>query len=241
MHDLFGDEIIHQPQKEIFQDVIKSIGYDQDQMISDIIKLHCKSSIEVDLTYSIGGFYRGIIPPPAYKFDIEPQAEGVIKASSDDVPLDDECVNTVMYDPPFMSSGYKEDSEYKMVQRFGTAKNMGRLWRMYYATMKEANRILKPMGILIFKCQDCVDGRYNWFSHVEIANMAEKAGFYPRDLFILLAKSRIVSMQNQVHARKYHCYFWVLQKKPSYVKYGTGHKYDYNEQPGKRGNRKKRS
>ena len=47
-------------------------------------------------------------------------------------------------------------------------------------------------------------------------------GFYPRDMFILLAKNRIIGhnhKNNQSHARKYHSYFWVFEKKACNVPY----------------------
>jgi len=46
--------------------------------------------------------------------------------------------------------------------------------------------------------------------------MATEMGFYPKDLFILLAKHRINSFgskwSKQEHARKHHSYFWIFQK-----------------------------
>ena len=59
-------------------------------------------------------------------------------------------------------------------------------------------------------------------SHVFIANEAVKAGFYPKDLFILTARVRLVAdwqKANQKSARKYHSYFWVFQKSNKIVKY----------------------
>jgi hypothetical protein len=46
-------------------------------------------------------------------------------------------------------------------------------------------------------------------------NEAEKSGFYIQDLFILLAKNRMIghNHKNQKHARKFHSYFIVLKKK----------------------------
>lgn len=230
MKDLFNNDIQSvNPQQSIFKKPISTIGYDQEQMILDILQLHCKTDIQLDPTYSIGGFYQGLVKPPAYKFDLNPQVQGVKQASSDSLPLHDESITTMMYDPPFMASGYNNNYDYKMTKRFGTIENMGRLFDMYHASLVEFHRILQALGILIFKCQDCVDGRYNYMTHVEVMNMAVSIGFYPRDLFILLSKTRIITGQKQVHARKFHCYFWVFQKKPCYVKYFSGGHYQYNE------------
>lgn len=58
-------------------------------------------------------------------------------------------------------------------------------------------------------------------SHVFIINEAENAGFYTKDLFVLLAKNRIVAnwQKNQKHARKFHSYFLVFEKKKSKINY----------------------
>ena len=80
--------------------------------------------------------------------------------------------------------------------------------------MEEFYRILEPNGTLIIKCQDTVSSGKNWFSHLYIMNEAERIGFYNKDLFILLAKNRIIghNHSNQQHARKFHSYFIVLKK-----------------------------
>ena len=57
---------------------------------------------------------------------------------------------------------------------------------------------------------------------VFIANEAINIGFYPKDLFILLAKNRLVAdwqAKNQKNARKYHSYFWVFEKSNKRIEY----------------------
>lgn len=95
------------------------------------------------------------------------------------------------------------------------------LHQCYRDMLKEAYRILKAKGILIFKCQDKVSSGRQYMSHVFVMNEAVKLGFYPKDLFILTAKSRLVAdwQRNQKHARKFHCYFWVFQKNGREIKY----------------------
>lgn len=81
--------------------------------------------------------------------------------------------------------------------------------------MKEFYRILKPDGILIFKCQDKVSSSKQYLSHVAIIQEAIQIGYYPIDLFVLLAKSRLTAqwqMKNQKHACKFHSYFLVFKK-----------------------------
>lgn len=206
--------------------MIKSISYDQSEIIKDIINLHSPNGrIDVDATYSLGKFYSGTrIEKPRYCYDIRPQVEGVEYADCRNLPLPDESVETIMFDPPFLATTGKSLKEREgniINKRFGVYENELALHNFYVDAMKEAYRILKPSGILIFKCQDKVSSGKQYMSHVFICNKAIQLGFYPKDLFILLARNRLVAdwQRNQKHARKYHCYFWVFEKKNIQIKY----------------------
>lgn len=207
-------------------DVLKSTSYDQAVIIKDIIKLHIPSGIiDCDTTYSIGNFYKATgVEAPKYKFDIFPQAEGVEQASADKLPLEDNSIDSIMFDPPFVISqgpSLKPDTSQNAGERrnvihnrFSSFESPKKLWEFYKASLEEGYRVLNNNGVFIFKCQDTVNSGKNFFSHSYVMNLAVKAGFYPKDLFILLAKSRIISGKhlNQQHARKYHSYFWVFEK-----------------------------
>ena len=110
-----------------------------------------------------------------------------------------------------------------MLRRFGYYESDKELYQLYIDSIAEAYRVLKPHGILIFKCQDRTSRKKQYMSHVFIINEAEKAGFAVKDLFILLAKRRITAdwqVRNQKTARKYHSYTIVFEKdgyKPVYV------------------------
>ena len=86
--------------------LISSISYDQIEIIENILKLHTKdNTIDCDPTYSKGNFYKnGKIKEPKYKFDINPQTEDIIKADARSLPLDDNSVNCIMFDPPFLAT-----------------------------------------------------------------------------------------------------------------------------------------
>ena len=89
------------------------------------------------------------------------------------------------------------------------------LHEFYYDSLKEFYRLLKNDGILIFKCQDKISSGKQYLSHIFICNKAIEVGFYPEDLFILLAKNRLIAewqLKNQKHARKFHSYFYVFKK-----------------------------
>ena len=206
--------------------MIKSISYDEQEIIQGILKLHCKTPIELDPTYSKGNFYKGNFDAPKYKFDLYPQIEGVEKANAENLPIDNDSINTIMFDPPFLATKGKsltvDNGSNKINKRFGVYPTEKELHQFYINSLKEFYRILKDDGILIFKCQDKVSGGTQYFSHNFIMNQANDIGFYCKDMFILLAKNRLVAdwqLRNQKNARKFHSYFIVLQKNKKQVRY----------------------
>lgn len=194
---------------------ISSIGYDEQQIIKDILHLHGKGNyIDCDPTYSIGNFYKKGLPKPEYKFDINPQAKGVVAASADNLPLENETCKIIMFDPPFLIGNTGQCSNAKMSKRFSLFKTRTECLDFYRKSLAEFHRVLKHKGIVIFKNQDviCTDS-HQLFTHCYIHQMAIEQGFYVKDLFILLAKQRLMNPEHiQAHARKFHSYYFVLEK-----------------------------
>ena len=209
------------------ENLVKSISYSQTEILRDILTLHVPSGvIDCDPTYSKGQFYAdGKIPKPRLRFDIQPQAEGVIQADCRSLPIATDSLQSMILDPPFLATTGKSLESCKgniINRRFGVYPNEKELHQFYADSLKEAYRVLVPHGILIFKCQDKVSSGKQYMSHVFVMNEAMKIGFYPRDLFILLAKSRLVAnwqIRNQRAARKFHCYFWVFEKDGQKIQY----------------------
>ena len=211
----------------LMPELIKSIGYDQGEIIRNILKLHVPNGkIDCDPTFSTGAFYQNTdVDAPALRFDISPQREDVVKADARHLPLADSSISCMILDPPFLATKGKSltAADGNIInRRFGVYSDEKSLHRCYADMLTEAYRVLKLGGILIFKCQDKVSSGKQYMSHVFIINEAVRIGFYPKDLFILLAKSRLVAdwqKNNQAHARKYHSYFWVLQKNDRRIEY----------------------
>lgn len=200
--------------------VIKSISYSQDEILNWIIQLYCPNGFDIDPTYSKGVFYKNI-PEPRLKFDIAPQREGVQQANCTELPLDNGSVENIIFDPPFVAGSGKSTTGI-IRKRFGSYKTIQQhLWPMYHLALQEFYRVLKQNGVLIIKSQDVIDSSKQYLSHVEIINKAVQLGFYPKDLFILLAKHRMMSpnMKVQQHARKFHCYFIIFIKRNSPIRY----------------------
>jgi hypothetical protein len=190
--------------------IIKSVSFSQKEILENVIALHT-GPIEADVTFGKGGFYRGEEGPPL-RFDLNPQAPGVIKADCRHLPLRDASISCLAFDPPFTGAGTVASSAIK--SRYGNSPSgIPDLWLFYFQALQEFHRVVKPKGWVIFKCQDAVESGKNYFSHVQIAVQAVTVGFIPKDLFLLLAKSRMPTwhMQKQRHARKFHSYFWIFK------------------------------
>jgi len=195
--------------------MIKTISYSQVEILKDIINLHNNGdTFELDPTYSKGNFYKEI-EQPTYKFDLFPQNEGVKKASAESLPIADGTISSICFDPPFIAGHTKDKPTGVIGERFHGFRYIPDLWDWYVKCLQEFERILVKNGLLVFKCQDTVSSGRQWWSHVFIINEAQKKGFYCKDIFVLLAKNRLIghNHKRQKHARKYHSYFLVFEKK----------------------------
>ena len=226
------------------ENVIKSVNYSQHAILRDIMNLHNNGKpFEADMTYSIGNFYGKFnekkitrnddgtitetieefeIPQPKLKFDVMPQIEGVEKIDPwGPWPLEDSSIESLVLDPPFvvgsmaapsMSDG-KTDTN-MIAKRFASFYPRYELFDTYEHLIREAYRVLKPMGILVFKTQSTVSGSIQLMTPYFTCMVADNVGFYTLDEFVLIAKARLISgkVKNQQHARKFHSYFYVFQK-----------------------------
>lgn len=195
--------------------IIRSISYEQDEILRWILRLHCNNAdtFDCDPCFGNGNFYTEI-PAPEMRFDLEPRFNTVEKADSSDLSnwfKDNECIS-IMFDPPFMFGIHGKALENISAKRFTMFKDFDELKHMYRASLKEFYRILNSKGILVFKCQDYTDSKTT-MTHCLVYNWAIELGFYAKDLFILLNHSRIDNPKlNQRHSRKCHSYFWIFEK-----------------------------
>jgi hypothetical protein len=92
--------------------MVKSISYDQSEIIKAILHLHVPAGrIDCDPTYSKGNIYKNTgIEPPKYKFDIE-LIEEVELGDSRNLPLINNSIGCMMFDPPFLATSGKSLKE----------------------------------------------------------------------------------------------------------------------------------
>jgi len=194
------------------KEIKKSIFTNEQELLKALIEIHCSAGIELDPMYFKGNFYKGI-KEPKYKFDIIPQVLGVKKADARHLPIDNESIGCVILDPPFMFGIHGKTKEYYSSATHGILQNLEALKELYQDIIKEAYRVLKIGGILIFKCQDFTDNKTT-MTHCFVWQWAREQGFYAKDLAILNLPKNKVANPNliQRHLRKVHSYFWVFKK-----------------------------
>jgi hypothetical protein len=198
--------------------LIKSVSDDQNEIIQSIMHLCGIDRFDADLTYANGGFWKNL-PQPVLKFDIDPQTPDTVQANSMLLPLGQECISSIMFDPPFLTyvkQGREHDSV--MAKRFGGYWRYEELEMHYQGTIFEAHRILAKKGVLVIKCQDIIHNHKMHCTHLNVMKWAE-GKFRLKDLFILTAKHRMPMPSKegeqtrvQKHARIHHSYFMVLEK-----------------------------
>ncbi len=200
------------PKRLTNRHLIRSVSDCQFEILRWITRLYCPNGFDLDCTYRVGGFYKAGVPAPRLKMDIAPRTRKIMPADVRHLPFKPECLQSVVFDPPFLPAGSKTC---RLRQKYGAFENMRQLWRMYTTAMQEIARVLKPNGVLVFKCQDSVCGRTQYLVHADIIRFAQRINLYPKDLFIKLASHVPIgwNQHTQQHARKTHCYFIVFIKK----------------------------
>jgi hypothetical protein len=198
-------------------DVIRSVYESQHKILEAISALHCPNWFDADLTYGNGSFWKGL-KRPAQCYDITPLSDGVIQADSRSLPIKDSSLQSAVFDPPFLTYVQKgrahKSGKVAMTARFGGYYTYGELEDHYKGTLKEARRVLKPLGRLVFKCQDIIHNHRMHCTHANVIQWASAEGFRLMDLFVLPAKFRMPGPQKgtQRHARIFHSYFLVLER-----------------------------
>lgn len=216
------------------KDIIKNISTDQHRILADIIALYNNGEgFDLDPTYSKGNFYGTFkwvnpygekeeytIPQPKYKMDVAPFGEDIQKLKiMGDFPLENNSINSCIVDLPFiisvgpsMGNGNKKSNITS--NRFSAFYPVGELIKTYYLFLKEAYRVLKDDGILVWKCQRTVTGGKTLNSPEMSWLFATSLGFDCIDTFYLEGKSRLISgkVKKQEHSRSYVSIFYVFKK-----------------------------
>lgn len=198
-------------------DQVKSVDSNQHNILKNILYLNGLDRFDADITYGKGSFYKQVLEPK-FKYDIDPQTDDTIKADSTDLPIPDNSFDSVVFDPPFLTYIKNARSHGSiMSSHYGGYWKYEELAEHYQKTLKEAHRVLRPKGILVFKCQDIIHNHAMHPTHINIVQWADDI-FRLKDMFILYKNNRLPmpskdgeKSRQQKHARIHHSYFLVLE------------------------------
>lgn len=198
------------------KEVIKSVMNSDKDILLAIRQLYLDGkNFDLDPCFSTGKFYDDL-ETPKIKYDKEPKLSEVIKNDlMEGIPLENNSVNGIVFDPPFMFGKHGKTEQNIMTKRFTMFDNWQDLENMYKKALMELYRILIKGGVVAFKCQDYTDSKTT-LTHCFVWKWAIEIGFNVEDIFIQTFKGGRVWNSNLVqrHARKYHSY-WIVLKKPT--------------------------
>lgn len=210
--------------------VIRNIGFDESEIIRNILDLHCDGddTFDADFTASKLNFYKKRkgwkykIDTPKYLYDVYPLRDDIEKIEPfQRIPVEDKTFKSICIDLPFvvspktcksMTDGSKSSITAK---RFASWYPVKEGYYNMYWWLKEAERTLKNGGIIAYKMQNTVSGGLQHSFIPYAIACAEHFGLYFIDEFVLEAKHRLISagkIKKQKHARKYTSTWLVFKK-----------------------------
>lgn len=191
-----------------------SVFYSDEEILKAFSDIHLHSKwYELDCTYSKGVFYKNLLRP-TYVSDLTPLFDYCLKDDSTQLTnFNDNSLNSIVFDPPFLFRNRKSVNNDKISQRFTYFNTYEELCSMYENSLKCFYKKLRTKGYVFFKCQDMTDGKF-YDTHCIIINMAKQIGFEIKDIAIKVSKTKLqrdAKQQNCV--AKIHSYWIVLRKK----------------------------
>ena len=205
--------------------VFSAYAGDNSLVFPHVLRLHVPGGAKVaDVTFGKGVFWKNI-PPDEYRLLATDIKTGV---DCRHLPYRDREIDCIVLDPPYMEGLYRSDESFagngthsafrEHYSNGDRPSELGHKWHdavleLYVKAAIEAKRVLKPNGVLIVKCQDEVSAGIQRMTHVEIILNLMRLGFYAKDIFIMMRRNKpgVTRVIKQLHARKNHSYFLVLQ------------------------------
>jgi hypothetical protein len=208
-------------------DLVFSAYVDDNTVVfPQILQLHVPTgSVIADITYGTGVFWRNVDTNNYHLL----KSDKKLGVDFNRLPYADECVDVVVFDPPYMEGLYRRKAShlagsgthasFRQFYSNGEESAVGPKYHdavlaAYMSAEREVARILKPGGKFIVKCQDEVSANRQKLTHVELIYAFEHKGYYCKDLFVCVRRNRPVVSRilKQEHARKNHSYFLVFEK-----------------------------
>lgn len=205
--------------------VLSAYTGDNSEVFPNVLNLHVAPGSKIaDVTFGKGVFWKNI-NKTRYKLFPSDLKTGV---DCRNLPYGNSELDCVVLDPPYMEGLFRRDNSFagngthlSFRDHYSNGlrpSELGNKWHdavleLYVRSAIEAKRVLKPNGILIVKCQDEVSAGIQRMTHIEIILNLMRLGFYAKDIFVMIRRNRpgVTRVIKQLHARKNHSYFLVLQ------------------------------
>lgn len=191
---------------------------DNAALIRDACELYIADGATVaDVTWGRGAFWQRTDTSrfKLFRSDLHPIDDSVTEADFRSLPYETASLDVVVLDPPYIHNPGQHVTD-KRYNNAATTTGMyhADILRLYVEGIIEARRVLRPEGGQLWvKCKDEVESGVQRWSHLELYQAALAAGFFGRDLFLVVPRSKTSSNRwaRQIHARKNHSYLWVFE------------------------------
>lgn len=214
MSELFPDVAVARPESVVY-------GRDKD-VIPLLLSVHAAADPDIlDVTHNRGVMWKGL-KYRVTSLDVDPEHGCDFTADCRDTGLPEAAWDVVAFDPPHLpaaaaspgSSGI-ERAQYGLTEH-GDYRQGDNVSPLFVPFLHEAERLLRPGGIVIAKLADLVHNhRYQW-QHVDYVNAVRQVGLTPCDVVIkadpCASNLKSSKWQNVRHFRRAHC-FWIVARK----------------------------
>lgn len=167
----------------------------------------------LDPTYGRGTWWSVFRPLQLVAHDIDPaKAPDGLSTDFRQLPHRDGAFAVVAYDPPYKLNGtptHEVDDRYGVAGPYTSRDDRHQLM-LDGAT--ECARVLAPDGILLWKCQDQVNGGHVRWQTDMATTHAHELGLVKVDAFLMLGHRPQPEGRRQVHARRNYSSLLVLKK-----------------------------
>lgn len=185
-------------------DVMAVAARTNGQLMADCARLGYLDGTVADVTYGLGKFWTHVRPDGLLAFDLDPR-RGVAVADFRSLPLGDDSVDVVVFDPPYKLNGTSTgrgpsaaDERYGVVGYLPSAKTHD----LIDDGLTEAMRVARRR--VLVKVQDSISsGRLHMQTHDVISRARELGGSIDDVLHVVGYRAQPPG-RRQLHARRNH-------------------------------------